>query len=229
MKTFKTASTAAENALVPFCLAPGTDPTIRPLPRETEHGIISTGGNHGDDCWGGPHAPVKRIRAALGEELFDRYSKIAMVRNPFDKTVSAFFWRSKGHDVVLDISGLSRSQLVSKFREFVQTTGGDIRTRPGFHVDYEATHLGNQQVIDHWVRSEFLEDDMRRVCASCSMEPMELRVGKSKTASRSGDRMPIADWYDRSTADIVRNELGWMFAAGGYSLDPDDASRVLST
>jgi hypothetical protein len=92
IKTKKTASTSVEVLLEPFCLD---------SPRSAqEHGdmVVTTSGIIGyrGRNWKGKlfynHMPAAEILAQLGDEIFWSYKKLCVVRNPFDKAVSMFWF-----------------------------------------------------------------------------------------------------------------------------------------
>ena len=40
--------------------------------------------------------PASRIRALVGEEVWRGYYKFAIERDPWDKAISLYFWRTRG-------------------------------------------------------------------------------------------------------------------------------------
>ena len=87
MKTRKTAGTSIQTALTDIC---GPDDII-------SSDIDTVGRNEDKSCWDGhPHPHLWDVRNLVGEEIFNSYFKFAFIRNPFDVTVSRFFWNVKG-------------------------------------------------------------------------------------------------------------------------------------
>ena len=87
MKTRKTAGTSIQTALTDIC---GPDDII-------SSDIDTVGRNEDKSCWDGhPHPHLWDVRKLVGEEVFNSYFKFAFVRNPFDVTVSRFYWNING-------------------------------------------------------------------------------------------------------------------------------------
>ena len=98
-KTFKTAGTSVESYFEPFCMGP--DEWALSHDREayeSAYGVIGYRGPHleaGMRWWN--HMPAAEVKAAVGDAVWQRYYKFCVVRNPFDRAVSAFYFaRSKG-------------------------------------------------------------------------------------------------------------------------------------
>ena len=83
----KTAGTTMQNVLSQIC---GDDD------------IVTSGYNDGNknidqSCWDGhPHPHLWDVKQLVGEDIWREYFKFTFVRNPFDITVSRFFWNIKG-------------------------------------------------------------------------------------------------------------------------------------
>ena len=51
-----------------------------------------------------PHDPPEKIMAMVPSGVWERAHKIAVVRNPWDKVVSDFFWESRGTNLAADLT-----------------------------------------------------------------------------------------------------------------------------
>ncbi|MDV7145713.1 sulfotransferase family 2 domain-containing protein [Tropicimonas sp. TH_r6] len=97
IKTNKTASTSIEMALQPFCQEDASTPIEEKL-----HTIVSDVGivgqrlvpkseaNELDRYWYN-HMPASELKSKVGEHVWDSFTKIHAIRNPFDKVLSSFF------------------------------------------------------------------------------------------------------------------------------------------
>ena len=95
-KTAKTASTSVETYFEPLCLAPGRwtfqharDETV------TDEGIIGYRGADTDGKRWFNHMSCEVIRAQLGASRWDDYFKFAVIRDPFDKLLSGYFFQQR--------------------------------------------------------------------------------------------------------------------------------------
>jgi hypothetical protein len=95
LKTIKTAGTSVEIFFEPYCLPESSS-------HEEAHAITETVSDAGIvgsrmELWKKEHKFYSHMRAAevreaVGEAVFNAYFKFCIVRNPFDKAVSFFWW-----------------------------------------------------------------------------------------------------------------------------------------
>lgn len=89
------------------------------------------------------HISAAEARRLLGPEVFDAAFKISIVRNPYDKLVSQFFWDTR------DVGGNP-------------SFAGWLRRHPERLADNNSQYMiGPDTVIDFFIRYEHLEEDMR--------------------------------------------------------------------
>jgi len=98
-----------------------------------------------------PHAPAARIAAVFPRE-WASFRKLAIVRNPWDKTVSDYYWR------------IQRLKTPPSFAAYVealvagQDLGGIVPLT--FHDNWPMYTIDNQVVADRVVRFEQLQDGL---------------------------------------------------------------------
>ena len=99
-KTTKTAGTSVESFFEEFCMPDGEwteshrrDEYVSPA------GVVGYRGNNpeGKKWWN--HMPAASIKELVGKAIWDSYFKFCVVRDPFDKCISAFCHLGKGHSV----------------------------------------------------------------------------------------------------------------------------------
>ncbi|WP_297802303.1 hypothetical protein, partial [Arenimonas sp. GDDSR-1] len=93
-KTKKTAGTSVEIYFEPHCLPPGSwRPEHARAETVSAYGIIGSRmhGRSNTDVWFN-HMPAVLVREHLGHEIFNAYYKFCVIRNPYDKMVSRFWW-----------------------------------------------------------------------------------------------------------------------------------------
>ena len=93
-KTLKTAGTSVESYLERFC-TPNGESTVRDEREEyvSESGIIGFRGPRlPRKCKWWNHMPAALIKEKLGETLWATYVKFCVIRNPYEKVVSAFYF-----------------------------------------------------------------------------------------------------------------------------------------
>ncbi|MFQ3619007.1 MAG: sulfotransferase family 2 domain-containing protein, partial [Cyanobacteriota bacterium] len=98
-KTLKTASTSVEAYFEPFCVEAGAVN----LARVREESVSAAGivGYRGpakpEGCRWWNHMPAAQIRDQLGQETWTRYFKFCVIRNPYEKAISAFYFGRSQH------------------------------------------------------------------------------------------------------------------------------------
>ena len=116
LKTQKTGGTSVELALSQIC---GPDDIVTPLTEDDEklRGAVKAQNYLIPETRRAPLAPLLRllgkrgaragtefhehmnasdVRRAIGPEIFDDYLKVTIVRNPWDREVSRYFWATRG-------------------------------------------------------------------------------------------------------------------------------------
>lgn len=99
------------------------------------------------------HMPAARARAALGGSAFDRATKIAAVRHPFEVIVS-FAWMN--HD---------------PSRPFAESV--DKVLALDVPMNHEIYEVGGKPVAQHFVRYEHLKDDLAALEARFDLQLLE--------------------------------------------------------
>jgi len=214
LKTHKTASTSIEAALEPLCLPPG-DPDMgrhRRDARVSPHGIVGVRGGPDrqpeERVWRN-HAPAWRVRLALGRRTFARYLKIAAVRNPWDRAVSAY---------CSELDGPGRTALEAGpfedaargFRAWLATA--DLRR------NHSKLALLGFPCIDAPLVFERLGDDLARLFETLKAEPAGA-LPTFKADRRVFPDRPFQDWFDDAARRRVERANAFEIAAFGYRFD----------
>ena len=148
-KTAKTASTSVESYFEPFCMPPGTWQFEHGREEQvSDDGIVGYRGEHTQGKRWFNHMPCNAIRDQLGEARWEAYFKFTVIRDPFDKLLSGYFFQQRPEG--------SSKELIEGFRHWVRT-GGSI-------VDRHTYTLGGEVCMDYFIRYERLEEGVEWVC-----------------------------------------------------------------
>jgi hypothetical protein len=135
------------------------------------------------------HMPAWRVRTYAGEDVWRRYFKFSFERNPWDRQVSWYHYKTK-----------------SKPAASKPTFDGFNRDRRRAFVENWSlyTDEGGAMLLDFVGRYESLEEDFRRVLAEIGLAgQVELprtnvsrgRSGSYRDAYTQATRALVADWY----------------------------------
>jgi len=143
------------------------------------------------------HMPAWRVRAYLGEDSWNRYFKFAFDRNPWDRQISWYFYKTK-----------SKAQRPS-FERF-------MASRQHAYVDnYQLYAIDGTPTMDFIGRYEQLEQDLGNVLSMIGLNNAISLPKTNVTKAReknyrsyySADtKALVADWYAREI-----KLLGYMF------------------
>ena len=199
-KTAKTASTSVESYFEQFCMPPGAwqfeharDETV------SAAGIIGyRGADAAHKRWFN-HMSCEDIRRQLGETQWQQYFKFAVIRDPFDKMLSGFFFqqRPKG----------SKTELINAFRGWVKA-GGAV-------IDRHTYTLDNTVCLDYFIRFEQLTEGVKEVCRRLDLPFDARRIPRLKTQFRQ-QGLALQDFYDRATCARVAQLYAFELEYFGY-------------
>jgi hypothetical protein len=161
-KTAKTAGTSVESYFERFCMEDGEWQQVHARREyESSAGIIGFRGPElpqNVKWW--HHMPAVTIRKQLGGEIWRRYFKFCVIRNPYDKCISAFEHFGKHHRIrrfsltsAFRTSGMTEEQ--RRFYDYVR------RAAP---IDRDKYVINGEFCLDDVIRYESLEDEIARIC-----------------------------------------------------------------
>jgi hypothetical protein len=199
-KTMKTGGTSVESYFEPCCMPEGT----WQLSHERDEYVSDSGiiGYRGADprpaiCKWYNHLPASTIREQLGPDIWDDYFKFCVIRNPFEKAVSAFyFFRSNG-SFQADPADSERTQ----FERWLEMHG--------VPDDRNVFMIDGAFCLDDVVRHESLESDMARICSRLGIPWNPEAVPRFKAEIRPA-HAKVDSLYTPKTREIV---------AAAYSLE----------
>ena len=218
IKTRKTAGTSIEIALSRYCGpddiltpisdadqvirdeigAPGpqnhTGPLYRQEPKDIANYLLKRRDKPRTLYW--KHQGATHLRKLVGSDVWDGYYKFAFDRNPWDKVVSAYYWR---HRNKLDVEG----DPPITFAEYV------ARGKRMLHVDgYEQYSIDDQVAVDFVGKYESLEDDLASALDVVGIEyDRWLPNAKSKTRKNRDYRAMYGDAERNAVAQYFSREI----------------------
>ena len=209
-KTAKSASTAVEDFFAEFCM-PSED-----MPFDNSgNALVSANGIIGSRQFPAHdrpvywhHMPAKDLQEALPAETWDTYLKFCVVRNPFEKVISAFyfFYANKEGKDLEDFNALRHQEM------FCDWLLGD---KPSLAFDRPQYTINKSLCMDIYLKQESLSEDLQSLC-----ERLELPCNLDKLSRpKSGHRPKQATCsalYSEAAKEFVEKKFAFELKNFGY-------------
>lgn len=162
------------------------------------------------------HTKLRGYEVLFGRERFNRYYKFTFVRNPWDRTVSAFEFLRQGGMTQNDIDWVEAHPIIKcEFRNFVMQwlTPRNVYKHIVMVPQWEFLTIRSKVEVDFVGHYENLRDDFNKVTRTlnlgCSLEHC------NKTKSRKDYRA----YYDEETIQRIASVYRKDIELFGYSFD----------
>lgn len=216
IKSTKTAGTSVEAALSNYC---GGDDIVTPLGdfayNRDESGAwvhkSMNAGNHQQ------HDDALTIRNSLPAAIWDSYFKFSIARNPWERTLSRFFWNHRGDPALkprkrfYHYLGVPFDELAparEAFRRFLNEEKWDTNDR--FYI------IDGELCVDYVIRYERLAEGLQAVCKRVGLP--ELTLPTLKSGFRRRDHH-YSEYYDEETHAMVAERHQYDIRLFGYRFE----------
>jgi len=217
VKPLKAAGSSVEAWFQKFCLS---EEDRRKLPQKVwdtkrdgtkhfknENGIIG-GRMGGYSRKFPPHARLKRLKKIVGKEKFNEYFKFSVVRNPWDRIVSMYWWKHKN-------KAGNFKEIKKHFNEWITKD----KIRISVKNDLELYTIEGEFICDFYIRYENLDQGIREVCDLLGIKDIDLgRLPKHKSGHRRLNKH-YSEYYEPETAQIIEDEYSVIIDHFGYSFE----------
>jgi hypothetical protein len=208
-KTAKTGGTSIEVYFEPYCM-PENEWTFTHA-REAyvgPTGIIGYRGSAADGQLWYNHLPAREIRNQIGAAIWDEYFKFCVIRDPFDRLVSAFHFavvkEQKQQSAQADVAALTR-----QFREWLPNHGKRFLDRNKYTID-------GKLCVDYVIRYEQMHAGVQHVCDVLGIPFEPERIPHLKGGVRP-QGIPLAEYYDAKAVSFVRDQYRFEMEHFGYA------------
>jgi hypothetical protein len=216
-KTAKTAGTSVESYFEKFCMPEGTWKFSEA--REvhvSKEGIIGYRGNNPEGKQWRHHMSAIGIKKRIGDDIWNSYFKFCVIRNPFDKLISAFFFFEKKNRLVTNetraISSIRDEDDIDRFRNWLRN-----EKLVNNFFDRDKYVIQNKIAVDFFIKYEELEDGIEYVCNRLNLPFEPERLPRLKSGSRTS-KAPIGAFYDEESIQIVNRLFGFELELFGYRI-----------
>lgn len=163
------------------------------------------------------HLLARQIREEVGPEIFSRYFKFAIVRNPWDKAVSQFGYMDSRDDLRHFI-GMRKGD---SFKRYVDL----IRRKK--HVQWEPQvsflrDLNGEPLVDYVGRFETFSQSVSEVLKTIGINAHTI------PHDNAGRRGPYQDYYDDESREIIASLYSADIEAFGYKFAGEGARANLA-
>ena len=196
IKSFKTASTSLEIALSKFC---DKEDIITPLKNEDEIIRKNKGyngpQNYNDKLVFHEHMPASEIKSKINLDIWSKYFKFTVVRNPFNQIVSAFYWHNKSKEN-------ERKFLFFKKRKKSFEVFFKIKAHHIFEDEYLRYTKNDEILVDKFIKFENFEEDLALLNKKLNFSEDIYKVFKSIRAKSN-----IRPIYPDSYSDLINEDI----------------------
>ena len=209
VKTQKTAGTSVESFFEKYCCKDGAWTLEHYRDQEiSEYGMIGGRGPGAKCDILHSHFSAEIIKSLVTPEIWESYFKFSIIRNPFDRLISRFFFNMKKEYLGYP-KGVDSSTVIRDFRLFVRAREYPI-----------INHLliDGKQAMDFLIRYENLHQGIRAV-----MDEIDINDDLSHLPSfKSNFREPAftpAMLYDSDTISVVEEKYQTELALFNYRFE----------
>lgn len=213
-KTYKTAGTSVEVYFEPYCMQEGEWKEVHLRDQyESEAGAIGYRGSPKDTSkikwWN--HMPASLIKERMEDDKeWNTYFKFCVIRNPFDKLISAFHFQNKAlpnqsrwyyyrrrltkrYDNVVH-SGISPTK-IRQFKDWLKSNDS--------FIDRDKYFIDGTLCVDFFIQYEDLQGGIQKVCQELDIPFEPERIPNFKAGIRP--KKDYSAYYDEEAIELVRN------------------------
>lgn len=144
------------------------------------------------------HIPAAQVKAELPDSIWQNYLKISVERNPFDKAISSYFWRTRKQHQPITIQDY-------------------LHTCPETDIsNWKIYSIDDQLVTDVMLRHEHLNDDLRALATQLGL-PHSLNLPQQRPKGQiRRDHRPWQEVLNAACQDRIRQVCAKEIATFDY-------------
>ena len=148
------------------------------------------------------HSPAKLIRKRIGNSDFNSYFKFCVVRNPWDRVVSLYYWRLNRPTHKLPKS--------TSLADFIQ------KSNPNELTDSHIYSIDGKSVVDRFIKYENLIIELNKCLNEIGINDIELPNAKSGTRKTKSHYSLL---FDNASVKKIADICSWEIEKFGYEFD----------
>ena len=193
IKNIKVAGSSVESFFGKYCQDPSKKYHYNDKIDESidKFGIIGSRLTQNKKIWH-PHKSATLIKRDLDANIFNKYIKFCVIRNPYDKMVSRYFW----------------DKSTEKFIDYAKHTNV---SNLYFHS------IDGKSVCYYYIRYENLTNDIIKLCKKLGIKDYDIKNLPNHKSTQRKDKSHYSTFYDEETRKIVYENHKKEFELFGYS------------
>jgi hypothetical protein len=161
------------------------------------------------------HLLAAQIREEVGTDVFSRYYKFSIVRNPWDRAVSQFVFMDTRDDL-REFLGMKKGDGLKKYAELI---------RKKKHVQWEpqvnfVRDANGESLLDYIGRFEAFSGSVFHALRAIGIK------ANSIPHRKKGQRGPYQDYYDAESREMIAAMYAADIEAFGYRFSEEDAPAI---
>ncbi|MEX0660702.1 MAG: sulfotransferase family 2 domain-containing protein [Candidatus Woykebacteria bacterium] len=155
------------------------------------------------------HLGALEIKKMVGKDIWNQYYKFTFERNPFDRIVSFYYWRTKDH---INPPGFKKfiHQIKEGNNEWLTANKLD-----GF-LNYPLYTIDNKVAVNKIGRFENLHNDLEIICNKIDIE-FDGWLPKNKSGVRK--KISLNELYNKKLIEDVSEIFSEEISSGNYNFD----------
>jgi len=128
------------------------------------------------------HMPAWRIKAYIGDEIWDEYYKFSFERNPWDRQVSFFNYKNRNKSTPISFEN-------------------SLKQKKTFVNNYDLYSIGGDIALDFVGKYENLAEDFQKIAARIGLEG-EVTLPVANAVKKSTSK-PYREYYDEKSRQLI--------------------------
>ncbi|MEO9477174.1 MAG: sulfotransferase family 2 domain-containing protein [Cyclobacteriaceae bacterium] len=163
------------------------------------------------------HMKARDVKKMVGEDVWNSYQKITVVRNPWDKTVSLYFWRRRKRPFYIHLRRILRGwpwhspSRRHNFKDYIKY----LYERNDLNADRNIVWIDGKLPDYYFIRFEHLHEDMEKLCSKLGVEYDADAMPQKKVGHRKGSG--YHQHFDEETQELVRKAHAEEIEKFGYT------------
>lgn len=152
--------------------------------------------------------PAKQIKKNLGDEIWSSYFKFCVIRNPYDKVISEFYFLRKQGALQVD----ERESEAARFERWLSSVGPS--------VDRDKYVIDGELCVDAIVRYESLHAELEQLCVRFGI-PWDPDLLPTFKKGIRPSRASVGSLYTRKAREIVSKVYAFELKRFDYGFPGD--------